>query len=388
MLQLGHPWVLADAYTRRWPRGKVGDLAFLVSESGEVLATALRDPESRTVARVLAWEPMELTAAWLKDRLIAARHLRLRHAQLDGTDAFRCVNAEGDGLPGLVVDRYSDYLLLQFYCDIWQPHMPMLLKVLNQVFRPQGIYGKERPQNTRVLESQWKDRGDLGQLIDGSAAPTQLVVEENGLQYLVNLKEGLHTGLFLDQRANRRDLMARAEGKTVLNLFSYTGAFSVAAAAAGAKRVTSVDVSPHYMNWAKDNFGLNRLNPKKHDFLVGDAFKILEDLARENRRFDIVLMDPPAFSTTKKNRFSTKGGTARLVEQVLPLMEPGGLLMASCNHQKVSEPDYQKELRRGMLQAGSTLRLIRQGGQGEDFPYPPTFSEGRYLKFAVSVKEA
>ena len=119
--------------------------------------------------------------------------------------------------------------------------------------------------------------------------------------------------MFLDQRVNRRDLMKRVAGKTVLNLFAYTGAFSVAAAWAGAARVTSVDVSGYYLAWAEENFRINRLNPKPHEFIVGDCFAVLQELRKAGCRFDLILMDPPSFSTTRKNRFTTRGGTSELL---------------------------------------------------------------------------
>jgi 23S rRNA (cytosine1962-C5)-methyltransferase len=180
--------------------------------------------------------------------------------------------------------------------------------------------------------------------------------------------------------------MGRVEGKRVLNLFSYTGAFSVAATAAGAVHVTSVDVSSCYSDWAKDNFAANRLNQKQHEFIVGDCLAVLAILAHNRKFYDVILMDPPSFSTTAKSRFTTRGGTSDLAAASLPLLNDGGLLIASSNHQKVDIAEYLKELRRGALQAGSGLRVISLLGQPEDFPYPVTFPEGRYLKYAVCVK--
>lgn len=211
-------------------------------------------------------------------------------------------------------------------------------------------------------------------------------VLENGLTFLVSLEQGLNTGLFLDQRKNRRDLMTRVKGKRVLNLFAYTGAFSVAAAAAGAVQVTSVDASAGYTDWSRDNFAVNRINPKQHAFIVGDCLAVLSKLAQEGKRFDVILMDPPSFSTTTKSRFTTRGGTSDLVAATLPLLTDNGLLITASNHQKVDTAEYLKELRRGALQAGCDLRVVSLLGQPEDFPYPVTFPEGRYLKYATCVK--
>ena len=387
MLELGHPWVIADRFTKQWPAGKAGELISLQDEQQRHLATALYDPQERIVARVLDRLKIQLDADWLEKKLRSAQRLRRQHALLEETNAYRLVNSEGDGLPGITVDRYADYLMVQLYSEAWDRHLSLLVAALQKVFQPQGIYRKLRPQETRQLEAKSRDKA-YSQLVVGEAAPVPLQVQENGLNYLVDLREGLNTGLFPDQRRNRRELMSRVAGQRVLNLFAFTGAFSVAAAAAGAKKVTSVDVSQKYLDVARENFSINRLNPKRHEFLCGDVFAELKKLRDAQRRFDIILFDPPSFSTTKKSRFSTHGGTSKLVAETLPLLEPGGLLMSSSNHQKVSLDDYLKELRRGALQAGSELQTIFTSGQPEDFPCPVTFPEGRYLKFVISVTQS
>lgn len=385
MLELGHPWVIADSHTRRWPTGQPGQLIELCDSQGRFLATALLDPDDRIVARVLERQHLHLDRHWLVRRLQTALAIRQNHADLGDTDAYRLVNAEGDGLPGLTVDRYGDYLMIQLYCDGWRPHLGMITEVLQELLGPRGIYEKVRPRKTRELEAV-SDSKRYGRLLTGIAAPERLLVQENGLAFLVSLEYGLNTGLFLDQRKNRHDLMARVDNRRVLNLFAYTGAFSVAAAASGASRVTSVDASSGYTEWARDNFGANRLNVKRHDFIVGDCQKVLADLGRQGTCYDIIIMDPPSFSTTSKGSFNTRGGTSGLVAAALPLLAAGGLLIASSNHQKVTVEEYLKELRRGALQAGSELRVISLAGQPADFPYPVTFPEGRYLKYALCVK--
>jgi len=388
MLKLGHPWVLQDRFTKQWPAGKAGELIFLVAESGEFLACALRG-EDRIVARVLGPKGTVINAAWFEDKLRVADALRQQHAHLTGTNAYRLVNGEGDGLPGLTVEKYADYLMVQLYSNSWEPYMPALVKALQNVFHPVGIYEKFRPQQTRALEKMQAKTGGskrYSRLLSGKAAPAAYQVLENDITFKVTLDEGLNTGLFMDQRANRRDLMQRVAGKTVLNLFAYTGAFSVAAAVAGATKVTSVDVSTQYLDWARENFGLNRLNPKRHQFITGDCFEVLAQMGQQQQRFDVILMDPPSFSTTTKNRFTTSGGTARLVTLALDLLNSGGLLITSSNHQKVDLAEYLKELRRGALAAGCELRVVKTAGQSEDFPYPVTFPEGRYLKYVMAVK--
>jgi len=386
MLDLGHPWVIADRFTRRWPGGlRCGELALLCAEDGRELATALLEPGDRVAARILSRKPLPaLSRRWFEERLSAARKLRQEHLDLEGTTAFRLVNGEGDGLPGLTVDAYGRYLLVQSFSRSWECWLEPLQQALGGLFQPQGICLKLRPQETRKLAGQ----SDLLQhrLLAGGIPEGRLTVQENGLNFLVELRQGLHTGLFLDQRDNRRDFMRRCQGKRVLNLFAFTGAFSVAAAAAGAREVATVDASANYLDWARENFSANRLNPKRHRFLEGDCGLILEQLAGDGARFDLVLMDPPSFSTTRRGKFTTRGGTSDLVAAALGVLEPGGLLVTSSNHQKVDIADYLKELRRGALQAGSGLQVIGLWGQGGDFPYSVGFPEGRYLKYVMAVK--
>ncbi len=385
MLELGHPWVVADAYTRKWPVGTSGQVVELCDGQNRFLATALLDPQDRIVARVLDRRRMQLDHAWLTNRLRNAINLRRCHADLDNSTAYRMVNAEGDSLPGLTVDRYGDYLMLQLYSAAWRPHLKLVTQVLQELLSPKGIYEKSRPQKTRELEA-ISDSKIYGRLLAGKGAPPRLEVRENGLAFLVSLEQGLNSGLFLDQRCNRRDLMRRVKGKLVLNLFAYTGAFSVAAAASGATQVTSVDASSGYTDWAKDNFNANGIATRQHEFIVGDCLAVLKTLAQGGKNYDIILMDPPSFSTTAKSRFTTRGGTSDLIAAALPLLSDHGLLIASSNHQKVDIAEYLKELRRGALQASGDLRVISLLGQPEDFPYPVTFPEGRYLKYAVCVK--
>jgi 23S rRNA (cytosine1962-C5)-methyltransferase len=385
MVELGHPWIIADTFTKKWPEGKCGELVELTDEKGRFLATAMLNPGEKIVARVLARAKMTLDRSWLAKRLQSAIDLRRIHADLGDTDAYRLVNAEGDGLPGLTVDCYGEYLVVQLYCPGWRPHLPMLTSILQDLLRPAGIYEKSRPQKTRELEAV-SDTKKYGRLIAGTPAAQPLQVRENGLNFLVNLEQGLNTGLFLDQRKNRRELMGRVQGKRMLNLFAYTAAFSVAAVAGGARLVTSVDASASYTEWAKANFGVNRLNPKRHEFIVGDCLSVLQELLRQGKNYDIIVMDPPSFSTTSSSRFTTRGGTSDLVAAALPLLQPGGLLITSSNHQKVDVADYLKELRRGALQAEAGLQVVSLAGQPEDFPYPVTFPEGRYLKYAMCVK--
>jgi 23S rRNA (cytosine1962-C5)-methyltransferase len=354
-------------------------LVELSDAAGRSLATALLDPGARVIARVLGAGQVTLDAAWISSRLAAAATLR-HWLEVGDSTAWRLVNGEGDGLPGLTVDRYGEFLLVQYYTRAWEPHLSAVAQALMADGHPRGIYAKFRPQQTRTAGAVVG-----GRLLAGTKTAVPLVVKEHGLHFRVDLAGELHTGLFLDQRNNRQGFRRLSAGQRVLNLFAYTAAFSVAAAAGGAARVTTIDVAPRYLDWGRENFRLNDLDPAAHDFIAGDCFAELEKLARSGRSFDVILMDPPSFSTTRDSRFTTSGGTAELVQRALGLLPPGGVLVTSSNHQKLDLADYLKELRRGALAAGRELRVIETAGQGGDFPYPVTFPEGRYLKYVMSV---
>lgn len=381
MLRLGHPWVVADRHTARWPKGRGGDLLALVDEGGAPLGTALYDPGARVVARLLDRELRFPDRHWYRRILRAAAALRAV-LDLGDSDAWRMINAEGDGLPAVTVDRYGDWLLVQYYTRSWEPHLPVLIDELVSEYAPRGVYAKFRPAQTRGAQ-------DLlgGRLAAGAPAPPVHTVSEDGLRYRVELAGDLHTGLFLDQRDNRRAFRRLCAGQRVLNLFAYTGAFSVAAAAGGAVQVTSVDASARYLERARENFSLNGLDSSSHECLAGDCFVELARLARGRRRYEVIFLDPPSFSTTRDSRFTTSGGTGELVRLALDLLPTGGLLVCSSNHQKIDWADYLKELRRGALAAGRDLRVIATAGQGGDFPYPVTFPEGRYLKYVTAVAD-
>ena len=384
MLALGHPWVIADHYTSRWPKAERGSLVELVTEKQHSLGTALYDPGARIVARILSRSVVDIDQGWFVACLERAVKSR-SWIDFGATDVARLVNAEGDGLPGLTVDRYAGYLMVQYYTPAWERHLPAIAAAVQEVYAPLGVYVKFRTQETRKLAAGKKKIPAQGRLLAGAAAPDDLSVRENGLYYHVDLIKDLNTGLFHDQRLNRLEFRRLSANCRVLNLFAYTGAFSVAAAAGGAKQVTSVDVSGRYLEWARKNFRLNQIDTQNHEFVTGDCFSELDRLQSSGRHYDIVLMDPPSFSTTRKSRFTTTGGTAELVEKALGLLEEGGLLVASSNLQKMPLESYLRELRKGSLAAGHRLQVIKVAGQAEDFPFLATFPEGNYLKYVVSV---
>lgn len=299
-----------------------------------------------------------------------------------GTDAFRWLHGAGSGYPGLQADRLGPYVLLQSG-GAW-PSPALLPRPWPEGVR--GWYGKQLRRDVRQAAP-----GEAGpRWLEGEAAPERFVVRENGVRYELSFAEGYSVGLFLDQRDNRRRFLVNHvaggfpvvdggwAGREVLNTFAYTGAFSVCAARAGA-RATSLDLSRKYLDWARRNFVLNGLDPAGHDFIYGDCFDWLRRLAKKGRRFDVVVLDPPTFSRSKEQGdFRVERDYGRLVEAALPVLRPGGTLLASANTARLEPERFVGEVRSAVARAGRRLEQEHYAPQPPDFPVHR--DEPAYLK--------
>ncbi|HPC59720.1 MAG TPA: pseudouridine synthase [Verrucomicrobiota bacterium] len=316
--------------------------------------------------------------------------LELRHALFDPerTNTYRLVHGASDGWPGWYVDRLGDYLLSQAeepLTGAQQQHLEWLLTIVGA----RGAYHKRLSRQVR----QTPPEAASPQPVLGQAAPERFAVRENGLQFELSFHEGYSVGLFLDQRDNRRRLLAGHVGAgfglapalnetgrnlEVLNTFAYTCAFSVCAARAGA-RVTSLDLSKKYLDWGRRNFSLNQLDPAAHDFIFGDAFDWLRRLDKKGRRFDLVLLDPPTFSQSKQSGvFRAARDYGRLVRSAAALLRPGGILFASSNAAGWAPEDFQKTVLSALSAAGWAARQSHYVPQPPDFPI--SREEPAYLK--------
>ena len=298
------------------------------------------------------------------------------------TTVYRLANAEGDGLPELAVDIYDGFASAQFYGEDGAfadaARRERVLSVLAEEFR--GVYQVVRPKQANVLVTTRREELAKRAPVRGEAAPDPLVVHENGLPVRCRLGDGLATGLYLDQRDNRAWVAAQAAGKSVLNLFAYTAAFSVAAARGGAARTVSVDASVVALERGRENFLEAGLwDESRHSLVAEDVFAWLARMQRKGERFDLVVCDPPAYSNTKKHRFSTDaGGWIELSALCLAVVAPGGQLLAFTNHRKTARGRFRKHLSEGAARAGVILAGIKDRPDASDFPAP--FGEEAHLK--------
>jgi len=321
--------------------------------------------------------PTSLDAAVFAEVVDRAREERYGLGCSGDTTAFRLLHEDGDGTPGLSVDVYGEHLVAQFYAAFDATTEAALLDGLHRLGFA-GIYLKRRPKQANVVVDTRNDALAPAEPVRGSAAPPEFPVLEHGLPFLVRLGDGLSTGIFLDQRENRRRVRELAAGKSVLNLFAYTAPFTVAAAAGGASRTVSVDASKQALAWAERNLAHAGLASDRHVMVVDDVFDWIDRQKKLRERFDLVILDPPSYSLVGARRFSTDADYKDLAARCLALVARGGSLLACSNHRQT----VQAKLRRWLHEAARTAQ--REVVQMKDLPppvdFPPPYGAQPHLK--------
>ncbi len=377
-LAAGHPWVYRNQIDAppALPSG-----AWVRARCGGFSAYGLWDASSQIALRLFSpRQPPD--AAWVRERVRRAYALRapLREQHIS---AYRWIFGEADGLPGVTVDLYGAFAVLHTYCESADALLPWLTEGLRATAPLRGIVLRRRVQE-RGAEDEPAAAGKITRLW-GALPPRDLIVEEYGLRFYANLFAGQKTGLFLDHRENRRFLEDWCSGRTVLNCFSYTGAFSLYAARGGASDITSCDSAPASASEAAANFALNGFDPDSYDFLVEDCFALLARFAREGRLFDLVILDPPSFAHSKKHLHAALRGYTRLHQLALRCVRPAGLLAAASCTSYVSPDLFKETLAQAAASLGKRFLILHEAGQPLDHPVPAHFPEGRYLKFVLGA---
>jgi len=356
----------------------------ILSERGEFLGRGFYEPDSTIAFRMLSNLDEEIDDGFFGNRVENAWSLRRSLFDPSITNAFRLVNGEGDLLPGLNIDIYGDYSLLQSYSYGIMRFISPIASALGEALpNIRGIYHKARVARSKMYPSATKEDGPT-EHIWGEEAPSGLEVSENGLRFAVSLKDGAKTGLYLDMRSNREivEKLSRGLGE-VLNVFSYTGSFSLYALRGGAGRVANVDLSKKANERAKGNFALNGYDEKKHEFFTDQADSMLERFKRRGRSFDLIILDPPTFSTSPSGAFSLAQGYGRLAHLTFDVLNRGGLLAAAANSRQVDLRWLTDTLNMAAASAGRSLQVVNVGSLPPDFPTLPSLPDERYLKFTV-----
>lgn len=360
-LRRGHPWLYREGKTV-----DVGTVVELTSD-GDTIGWGLAD-EGPIAVRMLGRTPATDLRSHVLDRVRRADAARWRLLPPD-TDAYRVIHGPGDGLPGLVVDRYGDLAVVRLYSAAWVVHLDLVIEAVASLGWASIIY--RRFGVGRV------DGKKGGELLQGGPVPDTLVVTEDGMKMLVRPKVGQKTGLFLDQREHRSLVRRWSAGRVVANLFAYNGGFSVAAALGGASRVTTVDLAPEAVEDARENFRLNGLNPDAHAFEVADVFKW-----KPKRKMDLLIVDPP--SLTRGQRSDEAAGRAYrgLHSRLGPFVHRDGLLATASCTARLSLSDWRKAVAEGLHGCGDWA-WHHVSTEPPDHPVALHHVEGRYLKFAL-----
>jgi 23S rRNA (cytosine1962-C5)-methyltransferase len=324
---------------------------------------AIRDHLAGTLGVV----PLDVAA--IATRLRDAAELRYGVATSGATEALRLVNGAGDALPGVAVDAYGPYLVVSIDGELDEEARARVLDA-SATLGPRGVYLKVRPKHASVVVDTRRETVAPPHAVRGDDAPDPMLVREHGLSYEVRLGDGLSTGLFLDMRAQRARVRDLARGARVLNLFSYTGSFTVAAAAGGARSTTTVDVARSVLVWAERNMALNHFDGA-HDFLDVDVLPWLDAQVARKETWDLVVLDPPSFSTTKSSRFAVDGGYRDLVARVMRVTSPTGHILCCTNHRGVVQAKVRRWIHEAARDAGRRIDKLRDLAPPADFPATP-----------------
>ena len=368
----GHPWVYRQALSRKAQGVNNGTAVDLTDHDGRFLGRGIYDPDDSVAVRVWTQdERVQLDTELIQARLAQAVALREACGIPQLTQAYRVVNAEGDRMPGLILDRFGDWLALTIVGKGLQSRLRTLAKAALDAVPAKGIYYLDERR---------------AELLRGQPAPSELVVDEPSGRFVVDLTEPGKAGLFMDMREVRTWLAPRLAGRRFLNLFAHTGAFSGVAARAGATEVVSVDLSARFLETAERNVELCAPGYGAHEMLCDDVFKALNGLAKHKRRFDAILIDPPSFSNSKrKGAFSVKDSYRPAVRAALRLLEPGGLLICATNWRGIDQSGFLRLLHDGARMERKDVRVLTTFGQPADYPVLPVIPESAYLKVMVAA---
>lgn len=370
-IRAGHPWVFSGAVASGLEGAEPGEPVRVQAAGGAFVAAGYANPHTTITVRVLTLENEPIGPALVARRIEEA--LALRRAVLSpAVTAYRLINAEGDRLPGVVVDRYGDFLVCQFLTAGAARLAPVVVDALIARLAPRGIY--ERSEGgVRAEEGLGGARGVLA----GEEPPARLVVSEHDMRLVVDVVHGQKTGLFLDQRDNRARVRALAAGRRVLNAFAYTGGFALAVALGGARHVVSVDSSRLALALGEAAWAENGLAPDAAEWIEGDVF---EWLRASRDRFDLIVLDPPPFVRRRRDLTSGLRGYKDVNLQALRRLEPGGWLLTCSCSQHLDGAGFRQVVAAAAAAAGRAVQLVGEHGHPPDHPTALAHLEGEYLK--------
>jgi 23S rRNA (cytosine1962-C5)-methyltransferase len=374
-LASGHLWIFSGALQQPPHWIEAGGLVDVKSSTGQFVARGYYNPQTDIAIRILTRNiEEEINLAFMRQRIRQALELR-QVFDPDVTNTYRLINAEGDGLPGLVVDRYAEVLVAQIHTLGMERLRPLVIEALMEESGTHGILLRNDGQARQREGLEVEDP-----LVVAGFVPTQVTVRENNVLFVVDPWKGQKTGFFLDQRDKREALRKYSRGQRVLNCFSYTGGFSVYAAQSGAARVTSVDISAPAIEAARQHFVLNGLDPNPHEFLIASVFDYLEEARLNSEQFDVVVLDPPAFAKTQGARTQALKAYRRLNQLGMQVLRPGGILLSCSCSGVVGMDDLLGVISQSAQREQRSVQLLESYTHGVDHPIRLAMPETAYLK--------
>jgi len=371
-----HPWIFSGAIEKVDGNPANGETVQIFTSNKTPIGFGSFSPSSQIRVRVWSFNPEEIIVdEFFRKKILLAHSLREKIIDTSKTNAYRIINAESDGLPGLVVDRYSNYLVCQFFTSGVEAYKEIIIEILNDIFKPTGIYERSDVE-VRIKEDLQPNQG----LLKGTIPGDLIEVRENGLKFLVDIKSGHKTGFYLDQRDNRELFSEFSKGKNVLNCFSYSGGFSIYALASGAHKVTQIDSSLSALELANRNIELNGLSISLAENINDDVFKVLRKFRDERKSFDLIVLDPPKFAESASQVENAAKGYKDINLLAIKLLNPGGTLFTFSCSGHISLELFQKIVAGAALDSGREVKIIKQLTQSSDHPVALNFPEGLYLK--------
>jgi len=372
-IYFGHPWIYNNEVDRIAGPVAPGDIVEVYYFDGQLAGRGYINPESQIIIRLLTRKREEINTAFFHQKIQEAWDYR-KH--LGYTENCRLVFGEADGLPALIIDKFNDYFVIQtlsFGIEVWKQS---IVDALNKIFSPKGIY-ERNDVPVRELEGLTQKKGFLT-----DPFPTEIIINENELQFYVNIENGQKTGYFLDQQDNRRAIQNIVKGADVLGAFTYTGTFEIHAAHYGAKSVLGIDISESAVEQANKNAALNKLDHIVK-FEAMNAFDVLKNWGKQGRKYDVVMLDPPAFTKSRNNIDKAVTGYKEINLRGMQLLRNGGFLVSSSCTNLVSPELFLETIEMAAHDAKKRIRQVNYQSQSSDHPIIWGMENTHYLKFLI-----
>ncbi|MGF2619354.1 class I SAM-dependent rRNA methyltransferase [Bacillus cereus] len=380
-IKSGYPLILKDAIQNLNDVQEEGTIIKVVDEKNHFVGKGYYGKQNKGYGWILTRKESEqINQSFFESKIKSALHKRKQFYKSSDTTAFRALNGEGDGLGGLIIDYYDGYYVVSWYSEGIYTFRDEIIAALQKVANFKGIYEKKRfDTKGKYIE------GD--DFVAGERGEFPLIVKENGVNFAVYLNDGAMVGVFLDQRNVRKQIRDKyAKGRTVLNMFSYTGAFSVFAALGGASKTTSVDLANRSLSKTIEQFSVNEIDYEAQDIIVEDVFLYFKYAAKKKMKFDMVVLDPPSFARSKKYTFSAAKDYKNLLKETIAITENNGIIVASTNCSAFDMKKFKGFIDTAFKEMNGKYKILEEHSLPEDFRTIDQFKKGDYLKVVFIEK--